>query len=461
MKKHYNKYIKVFIPQLAFDHLHYKLWVNPPDFEYQIESFYSILNDLSNVKYFNDYTDNNAMIPLYSVLLQKKYGNNYNLYIRYLVNNSIIASSKYYREDNCFYYSLILNEHIDDLLDREYYKSSYCLNNYDSNTIQLIDINNVIKSRKRVKNMGIVIAKIPITCKAGKYMSSQYNKSSDRVKHYPVHVKALEKHFRTTIGIKYDDAMDFILQQYKTEIKLALDSQELRDAATIRYNHRIRCIIEISEGKKHLRFERNRTNRRIDTNLTNMAKELRPFLIGFEKLSYLDLSNSQPVLFNIMLNQYDTKRRLALKAEIEEYKASTLSGHWYELLMELYGIDRNTAKDYWMQIAYSKNKSYRRQKNKFAKRFPEIMKIIEKKKETDHAKFAIGLQKIESEIFIDEICKELVEKNIMAYTLHDGLLVPKEKEQETYEIMSCVLRKHLGEVPVISINDNKIYPKVY
>jgi len=134
-----------------------------------------------------------------------------------------------------------------------------------------------------------------------------------------------------------------------------------------------------------------------------------------------------------------------------QYFELTISGRWYERLQELYGLSRDDCKDIWMKIAYSKNTSYKSKKKIFKQYYPEINSIIESCKKDNHADFAVQLQKIESEIFIDEICKELVGKNIIPYTLHDGLLVPKEHEDVTLSVMQSVLQKHLGEVPKISI----------
>ena len=92
-------------------------------------------------------------------------------------------------------------------------------------------------------------------------------------------------------------------------------------------------------------------------------------------------------------------------------------------------------------------------KNVFKTAFPEIYFLIEKIKEVNYEQFAINLQLIESKIFIDEICKELVNQNIIPYTMHDGLLVPKEHKQETLDIMSSVLKSHLGAVPKIKVEN--------
>ena len=106
-----------------------------------------------------------------------------------------------------------------------------------------------------------------------------------------------------------------------------------------------------------------------------------------------------------------------------------------------------------MQIAYSENDHYLNQKKVFKAGFPEIYSLIEKIKEVNYEQFAVKLQLIESKIFIDEICKELVNEGIIPYTMHDGLLVPKEHKKKTLDIMSSVLKSHLGAVPKIKVEN--------
>jgi hypothetical protein len=58
--------------------------------------------------------------------------------------------------------------------------------------------------------------------------------------------------------------------------------------------------------------------------------------------------------------------------------------------------------------------------------------------------FAIHLQKVESKIFIDKICKALVTEDIIPLTIHDGLIVPKESRDITLEIMKEILFNEIG-----------------
>ncbi len=451
----YNKYITFYLSKVAFEHLHYKLNLVNPEFEFDMDVFYGILNDLSSIKYFNSYTQHNAFIPMSSVWLKNTYGNHYNLYIQYLVQQSIISNSPY-NANQCSYYSLVTNKPIIDMLDKEFNGTPYCFEIYDSELIQKIEFQCDARVRNVVKSLEVVSVKISTKNSVGKKIKNKHNKALDVIKHSEEQIKKMNKHFKETVGINYDEAIEYTLNKYAMDVAAAFDDEEKLQSAYLKAAYRIRTTIEIKEEK--FRFKRNSTNKRLDTNLTNLSKDLRPFLIGYDNMSNLDLCNSQPVLFNKMLNEELPNANESLALEIQNYKQNTLGGNWYEALMDMYNVDRDKAKEIWMKIAYSKNRSYQKEKKIFAQQYPKIYDLIKTIKRKNHSQFAIQLQITESKIFIDEIAKELVSRNIIPYTLHDGLLVPKEKEQETYDVMAKILKAHLGKVPVISINNDKFYP---
>jgi hypothetical protein len=460
-KKQYKKYIKLYLNRIAFDHLQYKLQTSPPEFKYDIDVFYSIIHDLSNIEYYKDYEDKGGYIHLYSITLKEKYGSNYNLYIQYLASRSIIYVSEYYIVgDKSFYYKLLVNDMIIGLLNRYYYNdSTLCFHFNDIISDVTLNSKEFGEIQKEVKKLGFVCVKILTTNPVGKKIIKEYALKSDIVKHSDL-LKNMFNHYKSTVKINVDAAVRHTKNSYEGALFEASDEKG-RETAINKYNHRIRSILAIEDIKSYrfVKFSRGKNNKRLNTHLTNMAKDLRQFLIGYENMSYLDLSNSQPVLFNVLLNEYINTNDESLKKEIAHYKELTIRGEWYEFLMKEFKTDRDNAKIIWMEIAYSKNNSHKGHKKIFNKKFPLLNEIIEDAKKDYHGDFAIKLQRIESEIFIDEICKELVEAGIMPYTLHDGVLVPKDKEMETYDIMIKVLTKHLGKAPVISINGEKRYPK--
>lgn len=406
--------------------------------------------------------------PMASTYLKLKYGNDYKNYLLWLVMNNIIWSDKYHEGKATSYYLHAINAYVDfntRLLKENDIKSeseieikeiidTYCVRDTIEITLETHAINGIEANQKnRIYNKWYKI-KVLITKTNRKFLTRDYEDDATFINNSPTHIKKMGSHYKKNLKIDYDGAMNHSINRYNMELKESKTEQE-KVSAHKRYSSRISSINGIYNGSqnKSLRFNRNGTNKRLDTNLTNMASDLRKFIIGYENMSYLDLSNSQPVLFNIILKSYLENASDELKKEIQWYSEITLSGQWYECLQRLYGLSRDECKEIWMQIAYSQNDHYLKEKKVFKTGFPEIYSLIEKIKEVKYEQFSIELQLIESKIFIDEICRELVNQNIIPFTMHDGLLVSIEHEQMTLDIMSSILKRHLGAEPKIKVEN--------
>ena len=272
-------------------------------------------------------------------------------------------------------------------------------------------------------------------------------------------------HYRKHIDIDDVGAIEHTNNRLMNELMLATNIDE-ENKAYKRYSSRIASITAIKNGRlnKTLRFNRNNTNKRLDTNLTNMASDLRPFIIGYQSMAYLDLSNSQPVLFNKILQAYRENASIIVLKEIDRYLHITTAGRWYEELIRVfdvkYGPDenlnfeeaRNVCKNVWMLLAYSQNNELRNLKKVFALEYPFISSLIKDIKKTNYNQLAISLQLIESDVFIDKICKQLVAEDIIPYTMHDGLLVPKDAKDRTKDVMMYHLKEIIGACPKIKVN---------
>jgi hypothetical protein len=400
-------------------------------------------------------------IPMYSKYLQLKYGNNYKTYIQWLLNNCVIWHDHFYQNYSTHYF-LHPIEQCDFLIKSKFseYKISleevvhtYCLRNKIKITPQTLAKTKIPENLKnRIFNEWYQI-KLPVDNKNKKYLTRDYSADSTFINNAPKHIKTMGMHYRNNLAIDAVGAIKHTTEKYTHEL-LKCTNPDDESSAFKRYTTRIASIRAIENGKKNksLRFSRNNVNKRLDTNLTNMASDLRPFIIGFDQMDDLDLVNSQPVLFNVLLQNY---RKKATKAQIEEldtYRRLTTSGMWYEELGKFYGITREAAKEVWMEIAYSRNASFKPHKKIFEAHFPFISAIIHNIKKENHANFAIELQKTESIVFIDKICRALVNEGIIPYTLHDGLLVPKAATGRTKEIMLEELKKVIGDYPTIKVN---------
>lgn len=459
-KKVYKKYRAIYLPKVIVDNLLLKLHLGLGDFNYKPEIFISILNDIiTKSSIFNKKDSSlNLFSPLDSRYLKGKYGNTYVEHIDFLANNSIIWNDYYYKGKTTYYYLLELNKYIE-----EYYKllsihniiskdvvTPNCFTIIEYNHSGSTEIPKDYNSQKsRISTIWYEV-KILITSKNKSYLTSSYNEDSSFINNATKHIKKMGSHFRKNFKIDTEKAIEFTTHQYLSNLNIA-NNEEEKIKAYNKYVSRISSIKAIDGGKnlKSIYFKRNKTNRRIDTNLTNMSSDLRQFIIGYENMVYLDLKNSQPVLFNILLKDYLINATEDLKKEIEQYFNLTINGSWYEHLQELYDISRKESKDLWMKIAYSKNKSYKEDKKVFKEVYPNIYKIISSQKTKNHAEFAIKLQQIESSIFIDGICRELVNQGIVPFTIHDAVIVNKKDKKQAIEIMESVFRDVLGVVPCI------------
>lgn len=459
-KKAYKKYRTLHLPKAIVDNLLLKLHLQLADFDYKPEIFVSILNDIfTQSSTFNKKKKFLYLFsPLDSRFLKSKYGNAYVNHIDFMATNNIIWNDNYYKNKTTYYYLLELDKYIEEYnkllsihnIIGEDIITPNCFTITEHNHSESTEITKDLNNKKNRISIVWYDVKILITPKNKKYLTSSYNNDSTFINNAPKHIKKMGSHFRNNFKIDAEKAIAFSTTQYFENIDKA-ESEEEKLKAYNKYTSRVTSIKAIEGGKnlKSIYFKRNKTNGRIDTNLTNLSSDLRQFIVGYEDMVYLDLKNAQPVLFNILLKEHLINATEDLKKEIDQYFKNTINGNWYEHLQELYGITREESKNLWMKIAYSKNKSYKGDKKVFIQAYPNIYKIIASYKTKDHSDFAIKLQKIESDIFIDKICRKLVEKDIIPLTIHDAVIVKKEHKKITLKIMESIFKNAMGVVPCI------------
>lgn len=257
--------------------------------------------------------------------------------------------------------------------------------------------------------------------------------------------------------------------------------------------------------KRFRYFKRNETNNRLDTNFTNLKSELRQFIKG--DFVHIDLKNSQPFFLSVLLENFLTKlNNLTMNinlnnlttigyipiclgyslddlvkvfglqqvkslskipqkddlSEMRKFRNTTLQGEFYDKFVSFHknGITRSEVKNLMFKVLFSQNETYikhqrfepyKAEKKIFASVFPTTYKAIEILKMKNHNQLAIILQKMESYIFIDLIAKKLVERGITPLTIHDSVIVPSEKENETLTVMKEVFNHEIGFVPTFEV----------
>jgi len=196
---------------------------------------------------------------------------------------------------------------------------------------------------------------------------------------------------------------------------------------------------------------------RVHTNLTNLKSEFRRFLsVKGKHLIALDLRNSQPLLFSLLLKNcfssppsslslYDV--RASWESDEKAYKlrrkvgfqclptddAKTFielceRGTFYEWVMSHLRVpqeQRDTFKPHFFgRIFYSKRKGLNREQKIFQSLFPTPWKLLRHLKRVDPRNAPLELQRLEAEIIIDgataEVFRRLPEAPV--FTIHDAIL---------------------------------------
>lgn len=209
---------------------------------------------------------------------------------------------------------------------------------------------------------------------------------------------------------------------------------------------------------------------RIHSNVTGLSRTLRRFLhYGPDKLVMIDLKNSQPFFFSLLLLNYFSNNssldsfynkaksaqkngeggrgggnsimidissmlqhkslvRMDLPDDVKDYISLTEQGVLYEELASVFGVnDRNFAKDkFFKGVLFCKPypNNYR---SLFGERFPTVSRVIDDLKAKDHRRLSHHLQRCESAAMIHGVCDRLRVELPTAplLTIHDCLLTTK------------------------------------
>lgn len=225
-----------------------------------------------------------------------------------------------------------------------------------------------------------------------------------------------------------------------------------------------------------------------------MQKIYRRFLnYNGAPLVNIDISNSQPYLFCLLLNPrfWDKNSDIPLnigtlpqnvqdkfsEEQLEEIKTyvsfldwndSTLSeyiqkashGEIYEYMIQIINytqrvnLSRDDIKVMILTTLFSKNRYMPTYKKYFKMNFLPIYELIELTKKDDHTALSCLLQSIESEIILHRCCKRIWEEGnqqVPIFTIHDSICTVMEYESFVKEIMIQELSDSIGYIPFIKI----------
>jgi len=276
------------------------------------------------------------------------------------------------------------------------------------------------------------------------------------------------------------------LLYYKDKFVIADEEQFIRLAIqnlSTHYKWQVKSFLPDS-----FNFSRNRNTLRVYSKLSSLPTALLPFIrINGHYIQQADLKCSQFTLFADLLNYYLNHSGEELIAKFKKKQAKSfvagivrvLEGHKDELpeeglnpanpiindyitndvyhflcdalLHDFYSIikselnlpQRAHGKGIAFRTVFSKPKPENELVRQFRHLYPTVIGIINDFKEKyGYNQFAIGLQRVEAEIFIDNIWQQAKRAKINCFTRHDSLVYPINKRKEVEQIFASVFKSY-------------------
>lgn len=197
-------------------------------------------------------------------------------------------------------------------------------------------------------------------------------------------------------------------------------------------------------------FIRGPRSQRAFNNLTNLPRELRPFLsIQGQTLHQVDIRNSQPLFLYLVLRDrpgIPAHERLAMEHAL-------LSGTFYEILNTL-GLDRDKFKTaFYRDVLFGRGNYSTPVTLRFAECYPHYAGEIARIKEVDHRCMAAMLQAEEASVVFEAVERfaTLTQEQIPMLTIHDSLVTTNEHLDLATQVLKDVFQERYGLVPTINI----------
>lgn len=228
-----------------------------------------------------------------------------------------------------------------------------------------------------------------------------------------------------------------------------------KDLKNILHRYMVSSMRITAIGDGFLFFKRNKTNGRLDSNLTSLPSYLRPYILSDEPLFNIDIKNSQPFFLYTLLK---SQKGINLE-ELELYKKMVLSGQLYDALVLDFNKKyqkiwiRDQMKNMVFKIFYSKTSSYLKYKNFFASWFPTIMEFINNTNANSNKILAVKMQTLESHAVLDVIMPDLEKLGIKPYTIHDSFMCKQSQVDTIVSVVTQKMEELFGVCPTLKVEE--------
>lgn len=191
---------------------------------------------------------------------------------------------------------------------------------------------------------------------------------------------------------------------------------------------------------KDFRISRPHKTSRVYTNITNLAREYRPYLrLNDKPLIGFDIANSQPLIAAIAFRIFSEKEYGFIKDDVREYQKACEEGLFYEYFMKLNGVDTNCEdartkfkKEFFGKVFYTKEiEKENYLKTQFKEKYPtcyEAIFIIKGAKlySKEYKEFPMLMTAFETLIMF-ETNMELIKMGYDVVNIFDSLYSDKEE----------------------------------
>lgn len=379
--------------------------------------------------------------------LKKTFSAGYNVWLNQLIDKKIITRSNYYCTGTSYYYSLNIKYNLTPSISpssilwvktfindikiidykekiypteqgiKDYYKwFSDDMDSLDINYDELYKIVDDKVNNTTIDSLGYSVddnklkSSLKVNGIGNKYYTNTYMKRSQLVSISQENNYTI---IQTPQGCYLDDLGHF-LNKKKFSIYLSyLNSLD-------------------SLKNKNYRVKRNDTNKRLDTNLTNLYSELVDAICEQNDLVQIDLSNSQFCFLSYLLKKkLDTPDNTL-------FRSLSYGGELYSYVKDKLKLKSlKESKLLMFSLVFSSEKNTTHEKKILKSLFPSVIDWVDRfKKENGYKRFSVELQIIESNLFIDVLLNKIKTKTLFCLTKHDSLIIKRKDYQQVMEIVA-------------------------
>lgn len=218
---------------------------------------------------------------------------------------------------------------------------------------------------------------------------------------------------------------------------------------------RTRYVSITSIHRKEFYAIRDKSGRRVHTNLTNLASELRQYLVvPGVTLVQIDCRNSQPFIMTAVIKEYHRINKTPYSPSTQKYIDLVRAGEFYSYMKEKLGVrdeDEAFKERFFKNIFYCRNSTALESPEfkVFHECFPTVAEISLQERACDHAAFSIKMQHIESSVCLDQTLAYLFGryKSDWFSHVHDSILCDVKHVEEVVNLMKVYYSQACGAEP--------------